>query len=316
MPIPIRNDRLLQNEVQVTWQGPRVACAEGRPMLSLVLRLAYSNLWIALMASAQTYVNSLILGIKSPQACWLAGLSMFFVYTFAKTVRFDPQADFANDPERMTFLMRWRWPLIALASFGFLHGLQLTWGDPTRACLFVFPLVGAVLYDVKLLPAGYRYRRLKDITGVKSLVVAIIWGVLTTWLPVYDAGGSLLSAPVLGVTLYATLSMFINTVYFDIGDMKGDRLEGIITLPLHWGLAGTVRRLHLINLLMAVGLGLMLHWGWLHPIAFWLQPMVLFNWVFLRQARSEESELGFWCDVVVDGTYIFAALWMFLASEF
>lgn len=274
-------------------------------MRQFLLKLAYSNLWIGFNAGAQTYVNQRLLGISGAAACWLAFLSMFFVYTFAKTVRFDPQADFANDPDRMRFLLRWRWPLIALASLGFLYGLQLTWNQPVRAWLFAFPLVGAILYDVKWLPASFRYRRLKDITGVKSLVVAVIWGVLTTWLPVYDAGGDIFSAPVLGVTLYASLSMFINTVYFDIGDMAGDRLEGVVTLPLHWGLRGTVRRLHLINLAMALWLGCMWHWGWVGPAALPLQLMLPFTWLFLNAARSEQSDLGFWCDVVVDGTYLF-----------
>jgi len=273
-------------------------------------RLAYSNLWIALNAVGQAYVNCLLLGIAAPSACWLCGLSMFFVYTFAKTVRFDPQADMANDPERMAFLMRWRRPLIAVASLGFLQGLLLTRSDAPRALLFTFALLGAILYDVKWLPRGFRYRRLKDITGVKSLVVALIWGVQTAALPAYDVGRNLLDPAVLAVILYGSLSMFINTVYFDIGDMKGDRLEGVITLPLHWGLVGTVRRLHLINLAMALWLAWMWRHGWVGSAALWLSPMSLFVWLYLRQARSEDSDLGFWCDVIVDGAYVFFGLWL------
>mgnify|MGYP003584514605 FL=1 len=241
---------------------------------------------------------------------------MFFVYTFAKTVRFDPQADLANDPERMSFLMRWRGPLITLASLGFLHGLWLTRTDGTRALLFTFALLGAILYDVKWLPRGLRYRRLKDITGVKSLVVALIWGVQTAALPAYDAGRDLLDPAVLAVVFYGSLSMFINTVYFDIGDMKGDRLEGVVTLPLHWGLRGTVKRLHLVNLIMAVWLAWMWRWGLVGRAALWLSPMAIFVWVFLRQARSEESDLGFWCDVIVDGAYVFFALWLMVPAWF
>ncbi|MBX3168803.1 MAG: UbiA family prenyltransferase [Candidatus Eremiobacteraeota bacterium] len=283
-------------------------------MRQVLCRLAYSNLWIAFNAAGQAYVNCLLLKISAPTACWLCGLSMFFVYTFAKTVRFDPQADMANDPERMEFLMRWRWPLVATASLGFLHGLCLTRADGPRALLFTFALLGAVLYDVKWLPRGFRYRRLKDITGVKSLVVAIIWGVQTAALPASDAGLDLLDPAVLALILYGSLSMFINTVYFDIGDMKGDRLEGVITLPLHWGLRGTVQRLHLVNLLMALWLALLWRWGLVGQAALWLSPMVAFVWLFLRQARNEDSDLGFWCDVIVDGTYVFFALWLALPA--
>jgi 4-hydroxybenzoate polyprenyltransferase len=283
---------------------------KGAPMTRLLLQLAYSNIWIALQAVGQTFVNMLLLGVRSYEACWLAGLSMFFVYTFAKTVRFDPQADWENDPERMQFLQRWRWPLVALASFGFLHGLWLTWGDAGRAWLFVFALVGAVFYNVKWLPASYRYRRLKDITGVKSLVVALIWGVQTTWLPVYDAGMSVGWGPLLGVTLYATLCMFINTVYFDVGDIKGDRLEGVVTLPLWLGFKNTLRMLHGLNVLAMLWLGWMQWMGWVNWLALPLQAMTLYTWWFLRAARDEDSDLGFWCDVIVDGAYVFIGVWI------
>ncbi|MFN8606795.1 MAG: hypothetical protein U0931_04645 [Vulcanimicrobiota bacterium] len=278
-------------------------------MRQFLLRLAYSNGWIALAAVGHAYINSRLLGVSTPQACGLCGFSMFFVYTFAKTVRFDAQADQTNDPERTAFLMRWRWPLIALASLGFWQGLALTSGDPTRALLFTFALLGAILYDVKWLPRGFRYRRLKDITGVKSLVVALIWGIQTAALPAHQAGLSLLDPAVLSLALYGSLSWFINTVYFDIGDMKGDQLEGVVTLPLHWGLAGTVFRLHLINLLAALWLACLLKWRLIAPAGLWLTPMLGYNWLYLRQARSLDSDLGFWCDVVADGTWVFFGLY-------
>ncbi|GMU52506.1 MAG: hypothetical protein AMXMBFR33_16520 [Candidatus Xenobia bacterium] len=117
-----------------------------------------------------------------PRAPWLCFLSMLFVYTFAKTVRFDPTADALNDPERTAFLLRWRAPLIAAGVLGFGLG---AWHAYRWQVLFLylFPVLTAVLYDVKLLPAGYHYRRLKDITGVKSVVVAVAWSVLVILYP-------------------------------------------------------------------------------------------------------------------------------------
>ncbi|MBS2038175.1 hypothetical protein JST97_24530 [bacterium] len=284
-------------------------------MRQFLCQLAYSNLWIAMAAVGHAYVNCRLLGIQAPQACWLCGLSMFFVYTFAKTVRFDPEADQANDPERMAFLMRWRWPLIALASLGFLQGLRLTYASPIRALLFTFALLGAIFYDVKWLPRHFRYRRLKDITGVKSLVVGLIWGLQTTALPAYEAGLSLIHPAVVGLYLYGGLSWFINTVYFDIGDMKGDQLEGVVTLPLHWGLSRTVARLHWINLSAQLLLASLWGLGWVSSAALWLLPVAGFNWLYIRQARSQDSELGFWCDVIADGTWVFFGLYLAALSS-
>lgn len=62
-------------------------------MRDLWLKLAYSNLWIALAAGGQVYVNCRLLGFPAPgMAMLLATLAMFWVYTFAKAVHFDPQA--------------------------------------------------------------------------------------------------------------------------------------------------------------------------------------------------------------------------------
>lgn len=143
-------------------------------MRAVLLKLAYSNLLLAFAAAAGAWVCAQQLDIhQAGEASLLSFLSIYFIYTFAKTVRFDPVADQVNDPERTEFLLRWRRPLVALGVVGYAAGLLLSarhggWVLAT----FAFGVGVAILYDVKFLPSGWRYRRLKDITGVKSLVVA------------------------------------------------------------------------------------------------------------------------------------------------
>lgn len=285
-------------------------------MRALLLRLAYSNLWLAASAGAQAYMNCVLMR-REPgfEALALPVASMYLVYTFAKTVRFDPAADAVNDPERTEFLLRWRRPLIALAGLLYSWGLLVSLQRGLEvAALFVFPVVVAVLYDVKFMPPGWRYRRLKDITGVKSAVVAVTWGVTGVLLPARLAGFE--DVGVLALLLaWNVLIFFINTVYFDMGDVKGDRLEGTVTLPLALGFQRTRRMLGWLNglaaLLMAGGAAA----GWLPPAAWMVALVGVYVWFFLQAARDEETDLGFTCDVVVDGTFYPAALLAWLGAR-
>lgn len=274
----------------------------------VLLQLAWSNVWLALSAAAQGWLNCMLLGrAASAEAVVLPFLSIFLVYTFAKTVCLDPEADRVNDPDRTAFLLRWRRPLIASAVGGWLAGLVVALGHGVEAAgLFAFPMASAVLYDVKLLPAGWRYRRLKDITGVKSLVVALTWAVLGVLLPARLVGAEAGPGVAL-LLLWNGLIFFVNTVYFDLGDMRGDRLEGTVTLPLALGFQRTRRLLGVLNgacaLLLAGGAAL----GWLAPVAWFVNLLSLYNWFYLQAARDEETDLGFLCDVVVDGVFLAGA---------
>lgn len=287
---------------------------------NLLLQLAWSNAWLSLSASAQAWLTCLMLDREATaEALVLPFLSIFLVYTFAKTVRFDPQADAVNDPGRTQFLLRWRTPLITAAVVGWVVGLADSFRHGADvAALFAFPIGVAVLYDVKFLPSGWRYRRLKDITGVKSLVVAVTWAVTGVLLPGRLTGADF--GPAVALLLaWNGLMFFINTVYFDLGDVKGDRLEGTVTLPIALGFARTRRLLGLVNgvcaLLLAVGAAL----GWLAPVAWFVNLLSLYNWFYLQAARDEDTDLGFLCDVVVDGLFLagaaFAAVGLVVLSQ-
>lgn len=272
-------------------------------MRNLLLKLAYSNVWIALQAGGQAIMTQVMLDLPlDPRAPWLCFLSMLFVYTFAKTVRFDPTADALNDPERTAFLLRWRAPLIAAGVLGFGLGAWQAYRWQVLF-LYIFPVLTAVLYDVKLLSAGYRYRRLKDITGVKSVVVAVTWSVLGTLLPV-SLSGQGFSAGVAFLLVWHFAMFFVNTVYFDLGDMKGDRAEGTLTLPLWLGFRATRALLLAITLACAAGLWLAARSGLVGPEGHFVNLLTLYQLAFVWAARDESTDLGFLCDVVADGAFL------------
>ncbi len=273
--------------------------------------LVYSNVWLALSAAAQVWVSFRLLDSPcSTTACGLAFLAMFWVYTFAKAVCFDEKADALNDPDRTAFLKAYRVPLIALGLGGLLLGSVVSYrhGWPTLA-IFLTPTLAGLLYDLRLLPPGLPYRRLKDITGVKGIVVAAAWIILTVGLAVrYGAEQS--TPVILTVGFWQFLNWLINTTYFDLGDFQGDREEGTLTLPVRFGYHQTRRWLHLLNLgglLLFLGIWSL---GWVPRETFPACLLAANNLFLLVRARDEECDIGWECDVISDGMFIFCLLYL------
>lgn len=272
-------------------------------------RLAYSNLWIALSAGAQVYVNFRLL---SAQAIWqpvlLATLAMFWVYTFAKAVHFDPAADAANDPDRTAFLKAHRTPLIVTALAGLLLGSWLAASHGAAVFgLFWTPTLIGLLYDLRFLPPSFRYRRLKDVPGLKGSSVALAWATLCVGLP---AGFGVSANSDAWLVLYGwnVCMWFVNTTYFDLGDLAGDRLEGTRTLPVALGYGQTRRLLHFLNILSGLCLWLAVATGLLDPLGLRLLALHLVQAVLLFRARDEDCDISFECDIAFDGIFVFAAL--------
>lgn len=283
-------------------------------MRSFLLAFAYSNLWISLTALGFVRVTQVVLGLPyEPLSGYLAFATMFMVYTFAKAVHFDPEADKVNDPDRTQFLLRWRKVLVGSALTFYAVALWLSWSRGLT-WLCVMPFGVALLYDLKWLPGHWRYRRLKDIPGVKSLVVAITWTLVTVHFPLLLANDCPVNpAGLAALLLWNFLLWFVNTAFFDLGDMQGDALEGTRTLPLVLGFAST-RRLLLALTLLAAGVLEVARWqGWLPPVVAWANLISLYTASFVWAAREGE-DLGFLCDVVADGVGIFGGIVLALVA--
>lgn len=274
----------------------------------LLLMLAYSNLWIALSAGGQVYVNFWILGVPaSATAMLLATLGIFSVYTFAKAVHFDPEADMANDPDRTSFLKAHRPVLIGAGLTALLWGTNVAYQhSPLTALIFWTPIVIGLFYDLKLFPRSFTYRRLKDIPGVKGTSVALAWTILVLGLGA-RYGMSADSSTWTVLAAWNFLMWFINTTYFDLGDIHGDRLEGTMTLPVLLGYEQTRFGLHLLNLtafaLLATACGTLP----LREGASVLLVLHVFQMLLIARAKDESTDLGWECDVLADGLFIVAA---------
>jgi 4-hydroxy-3-methylbut-2-enyl diphosphate reductase len=92
------------------------------------------------------------------------------------------------------------------------------------------------------------YRRIKDIPGAKTVLIAMAWGVVTAVLPPISVFGAF-RIPDAFIFAWSAGLVFVRTAFFDILDMQGDRLVGKETIPT---LLGEKRSLRLLKGMLAV----------------------------------------------------------------
>ena len=161
-------------------------------------------------------------------------------------------ADRYNDPERERFYDRYRFPLtiLALASGGAGLLVSLSMGWMPFLMLLVMSLLG-LSYNMKLVSPGlFRYTRLRDIPGSKTILIALAWGMVTSLLPALSMGEKV-AAWSAGVFFWTSGLAFARAAFFDVLDMQGDRIVGKETIPLILGETGTFRLLNVLLLVEA-----------------------------------------------------------------
>jgi len=140
-----------------------------------------------------------------------------------------------------------------------------TMGPVPFLVLFVMSIMG-LSYNLRLLPERFfhgKYRRIRDVPGSKTILIAMAWGIVTAVLPSLSVSKHMVLSAVL-VFLWSTSLVFVRTAFFDILDMQGDRIVGKETLPI---LMGEKRALRLLKTILIINIGMLLVSGTFHFIS-------------------------------------------------
>jgi 4-hydroxybenzoate polyprenyltransferase len=171
-------------------------------------------------AFAGTFGAALLAG-KEPDLCLcIAGfLVTFAVYTLDR-LRGSAE-DAINNPERAEIFIGKEKLFMGLIAASFLAAILITalinvWKVP----YLLTPIGAGLIYTAKI--CGHR---LKDIPTAKNLVVGLSWAAPEAGLA--GAGWSIFA--------FFFLWAFNNSVICDIRDIKGDRLNGVRTIPVMLG---------------------------------------------------------------------------------
>lgn len=209
--------------------------------------LLLTNLYVALGAGGLSYASMQLQGLHHFLPHGL--VAMLYVLSMHLLNHLTGgEADRYNDPGRANFYKRYKRPLAVMALAGGAGGLGIAMGAGPLpfGLLLVMSLLG-LSYNLNILPAFLsrgRYRRIKDIPGSKTFLIAAAWGLVTAVMPALSENGHI-GPDTLAALVWTVGLVFGRTAFFDLLDMQGDRLVGRETLPI---VLGAKRAMDLLKL--------------------------------------------------------------------
>lgn len=216
--------------------------------------LVFSNLYVALCGAALTAATYPLLGLP-PRIDAVVGLvfaATLVVYNLDRLV--DPHRDVAaadaSQHERWVSEHRGLlWALTAVAGAGCAAAALAL--RPVAQLSLVIPAGLALGYCLPVVRWRGRWRRLKELTGAKLLLIGVVWTFATAALPIFQSGAEWSGIAVSVLLLGRQLFILAVALPFDLPDMARDRASGIVTLPQVVGVAGARQ----VGLMLTLGFG-------------------------------------------------------------
>jgi 4-hydroxy-3-methylbut-2-enyl diphosphate reductase len=279
--------------------------------------LILTNIYVALGAGCLGYTAQMLQ--KLPGSYLHGVVAMLYVLSMHLLNNLTgSDADRYNSPEREHFYQHYRHPLAYLAIFSGIAGLAIAAliGWQPFGVLLVMSLLG-LSYNLKVLPSFWgrgRFRRIKDIPGSKTFLIAAAWSVVTVALPALTSRQTGLVT--LLVMVWTAGIVFSRTAFFDLLDIQGDRLVGRETIPVLLGEKRSAVLLKL-NLLAMTLLLLLLSLGGLVPSLGFLLLLVPIGMIAVIRARENgRIRTGARIEVLMETHLILAgalsSIWNFL----
>jgi 4-hydroxybenzoate polyprenyltransferase len=271
--------------------------------------LVYSSVYLSFAAGAMVFISSILHQITFSLIVSVLGMLITYsIYNLNRKT--DESEDAINHAHRYAFTKKYEKILYISGIGAYLLALMLS-GFYGISVILVssIPLFTGLIYSMPILPKGFRYRRLKEIPVLKSLLVAIAWALPPALLPVYISGASL-DLVTLAVILFFFSLVFINTVLFDIRDLEGDRAAGVYTLPVLLGIPRTKTLLTVVNIIFGLSVLSLLLISHISPIYICLIVigMIYAQAYILLYHTISTGNLR--CDIIADGQFIVLGLLM------
>jgi 4-hydroxy-3-methylbut-2-enyl diphosphate reductase len=224
-----------------------------------------TNLYVSLGAAGLCFAVSRLQSI--PHVTPFVLIAFFYVQSMHILNHLTgSKADRFNEPDRARFYEKQALPLtlIALTSGAAGWVIASFQGWLPFLILLVMSLMG-LSYRIPLVPqafSGFMYRRIKDIPGSKTVLIAMAWGVVTAVLPPISLR-NVFSFTEAFIFCWSAGLVFVRSAFFDILDMQGDRLVGKETIPILLGEKNSLRLLKGMLAGLVVGLPL---WSAMAPL--------------------------------------------------
>lgn len=263
--------------------------------------LTLSSIFISLSCLSLLYFSFLLYDIGYDINLLFSSFFITFtIYSFDKLSNI--KEDSISLPERAGFIYRHRKIIKVAIVASYISAFSLSaLKNPFALLVAHFPLFIGLIYSIKILNV-----RLKDITGIKNIVVALSWAVLGTFFPLTASFKNF--NHILYIFYFIFIKFFINTTLFDVRDIKGDSINGVITIPVYLGLKKTKNLLLILNSTFIPWLLFSYLQGFFNKYVFILIFLIFYGYYYILHFCIEGVEIGKSLDLVVDGEWILVAI--------
>ena len=194
--------------------------------------------------------------------------------------------------------------LLMALTFSFITGLT-----PFLLLLSISCL--GVLYNAKILPQNWRFKRLRDLPGSKNISVAAAWAIVVAVVPQVEISLNITPAMIVAF-LFAFGVVFVRSAMSDMVDIQSDRLIGRETIPVVIGEGNTRKLIMAISLFLAVILVMAHPAGWTSSLSLALLVCVFYVWICFKLCDKRSEFSGVVLEGLLETNYIIAGLGTFL----
>jgi len=280
--------------------------------------LVHSNLLVALGAFSLAWAAGSLSG--RPTDLFTAGVSFFYVHAMHILNRIlDKEATAYTDPDKGAFLKAHRSLMVAsgLVSMGAGLLMGLLKGVDTAAVLAALAVVG-VLYSVRWVPrrrkGQWRFLRLKDIPGSRSLGEALAWVTVMCGLPLLDGAVLWWRQAAVGA-FWVFLMSYARSTFFSLLQAQGDLIVGRETLPLVLGREKTMVLVKSATGLALATLALSGLLGWTGTVGLLMLAPVGGLMLCLTLYERGWIQGGIRLEAAVEGTFVLCGLMALLGER-
>ena len=272
----------------------------------------YSNLWIALCASAMCWQTQYLL-TGQLELNWILGLIFFatlFLYALHRIIGISKVHEFL-DLERYAVISKFKHHITVYAILAAIGGAWCFWniGMNIKLALFAPGLI-SLGYVIPFLSGK---KRLRDLNHIKIFLIALVWAWVTVMLPALELN-LFYEKNIWLMAMERVLFVFSITLPFDIRDLKVDAHSDVKTIPTVIGIKRT-KQLAALILFVTFLISIFLFWEnfYSENVLLGLTLSYLSTLYFIF--KSDKIKHDYFFTGVIDGTMILQFLLIYFASQ-
>lgn len=277
-------------------------------LLKIINFLLKTNILLSLGAGSLTYACTRLEGFKYRLSH--AAIAMLYILSMQIINNiFTIKSDKYNNPDRAEFYKKNRIFLSVLAALSGAGGLFIAFDENFLSFLILAVMsIFGLSYNQRIFSVftkRSKIKRIKDIPGSKTILIAAAWGIVTSLLPAVSETNKIACIPVF---LFSSGLTFARTAFFDVLQMQGDRITGKETLPI---LIGEKKSMVMIKtILISISFILVLS-SWLRiiqKVGFFLAFLPFFMLCVIIYSEKGSMLPGVRLEFIIEFHFIFAGI--------